>query len=126
MARAPWNRRRVGARVERRVARWLRARGLRIEATNVRCGRGEIDIVAKEGTCLVFVEVRHRRGTQSGHPAETIGVQKRRALLSAAAHYLAGCPAPPRVRFDVVAAVGDPEGELVLEHLRDAFDGSEL
>ncbi|MEZ6194360.1 MAG: YraN family protein [Planctomycetota bacterium] len=49
-----------GARAERAASRWLRRRGHRILARNLRAGRGEIDLVTREGEVLVFVEIRYR------------------------------------------------------------------
>jgi len=52
---------RLGHRTERRAARFLRGRGLRILARNLRVGVDEIDILARDGDVLVIVEVRYRR-----------------------------------------------------------------
>ncbi|MBO8162411.1 MAG: YraN family protein [Brevibacillus sp.] len=62
--------------------------GYRILARNVRFRTAELDIVASEGDTLVFVEVRTRRGSSRGTPAESIGWHKRKKLREAALYYL--------------------------------------
>lgn len=68
--------------------RYLRSVGYSIVGTNVRVGRGEIDIVAEEGGELVFVEVRTRRGRSMGTPEESITAEKQRRMLEAGYEYL--------------------------------------
>jgi putative endonuclease len=56
---------------------------------NFRTERGEIDLICRHGTMLVFVEVRSRKSTDFGRPVETIGADKQEALRYAAGRYLA-------------------------------------
>ncbi len=103
---------------EEQVIRYLRRIGYRIIDRNFRCSYGEIDIVAREGATLVFVEVRTRSSAAWGSALETVGSIKQARLSRAAAVYLAkhdhltfdDC------RFDVV---GITEGEIV--HAESAF-----
>lgn len=81
--------RRIGRRGERLAARFLRRRGLRILERNVRCGRGEIDLLALEGQTLVFVEVKSRTDRSWRSGLEKIDRDKRRALRRACRRYLA-------------------------------------
>ena len=80
--------RRIGRRGERGAARFLRHRGLRVLASNVRAGGGEIDLVAIEGETLVFVEVKSRTAASWREGFEKIDGRKRRALRKACRAYL--------------------------------------
>jgi putative endonuclease len=79
----------TGKRGERVAARFLKRRGLRILARNVRAGHGEIDIVAQEGSTLVFVEVKSRSERPSSELTglERIDGRKEAALRRASALY---------------------------------------
>jgi putative endonuclease len=91
-----------GAAAEGLAARFLASQGLAIVSRNYRCRGGEIDIVARDGPTLVFVEVRMRRNRSFGGPAESITFAKRRRLRLAAQHYLARLASEPPCRFDAV------------------------
>lgn len=109
-----------GRDAEAQAERFLSTRGLTIVARNYRTRGGEIDLVARDGACLVFVEVRARASATWGSSAESVDARKRARLASAAAHYLmvhAGAHPPP-CRFDVVA-ISTNQGTV--EWLRDAF-----
>ncbi len=92
----------AGAQAEERVARFLASRGLAIVARNFRTRLGEIDLVAREGATLVFVEVRYRAGDGYGGALESITAAKRSRIVAAASQYLARLGAEPPCRFDVV------------------------
>jgi len=97
-------RRQLGQRSERLARRFLEAHGYRIERVNVHFPVGEIDIVARDGATLCFVEVRSTTSMRWGGPLETITGRKRLRMLRAARWYLNGYRAvPPETRFDVVA-----------------------
>jgi putative endonuclease len=83
------------------ACRHLEQHGLVLLERNWRCRFGEIDLVLRDGACIVFVEVRLRTGVAYGGAAESIDRRKRAKLLAAARLYLAGKPAPA-CRFDVV------------------------
>ena len=112
----------VGRYGERLAGRHLLSRGLVLLDRNWRCPSGEIDVVAREGPVLVFVEVKTRRGAKFGTPAEAVGVQKARRLRRLAAQWLATHSAGERrqVRFDVVSVLLG-RGTVGIEHLRGAF-----
>jgi putative endonuclease len=91
-----------GAAAEALALRFLRAHGLRIVARNYRCRGGEIDLIARDGQTLVFVEVRLRSNRAFGGAAESITATKRRRLRLAAGRYLAGLAREPPCRFDAI------------------------
>ena len=82
------SRQETGRLGELAARRHLQRLGWTIIATNARCGRNEIDIVAADGDTLVFVEVRARRGRMFGAPEESITPTKQRQMLRAAQCYL--------------------------------------
>ena len=109
---------RSGARAEALCAERMRRAGLRIVARNWRCRAGEIDLVARDGATLVFVEVRLRRSGKFGGAQASVDAHKQRRILRAARAYLASRPLQP-CRCDVVALDGlDPRA---IEWIRDAF-----
>jgi putative endonuclease len=109
----------VGDAGEERAARFLEAQGMAIVARNYRTRLGEIDLIARDGDVLVFVEVRLRAGEGFGGAAASIGPAKQRRLAAAAGAYLARLGRAPRCRFDVVTLEG---GEPAW--LRGAFDAA--
>jgi putative endonuclease len=91
-----------GAAAEALAARFLTGQGLDIVGRNYRCRGGEIDLIARDGTTLVFVEVRLRSSRAFGGAAESITATKRRRLRLAAGRYLAGLAREPPCRFDAI------------------------
>jgi putative endonuclease len=107
----------VGATSEDRAVSFLERRGYRIVERNFRCKVGELDIVARDGRTLVFVEVRSRRSAEHGSAVEAVGWNKRRKVTRVAQAYLAiRRPFFEEARFDVVAITG---AEIVL--IQDAW-----
>jgi putative endonuclease len=107
----------VGTTSEDRAADHLVRKGLRIVERNYRCKLGELDIVARDGGVLVFVEVRSRRSAEFGSALDAVSWRKRQQVTRVAMQYLAyRKPRFDSARFDVVAITGD---ELV--HVRDAW-----
>jgi len=107
-----------GEAAEAHAAAFLERQGLRIVERNYRCRFGELDLVAKSGATLVFVEVRARAGDGFGGAAASITAAKRRRLLATARHYLARRGVTSACRFDVVLLTGEPPR---IEWLSDAF-----
>jgi putative endonuclease len=93
---------RAGAQAEALAARFLESHGLAIVARNVRYRMGEIDLVAREGATIVFVEVRLRRRSDFGGAAESITAAKRARIRAAAGLYLSRLPRLPACRIDAV------------------------
>jgi putative endonuclease len=115
---SPDSRRGRGARTERRAAWLYRLRGYRILATNLWIGGYELDLVARRGRRLVFVEVKGKSGRSWGDPLEMVDREKQRRIRRAAEGYVARNPelAGLRMSFEVVA-----ERAGRLERVRDAF-----
>ncbi|MCM2326688.1 MAG: YraN family protein [Lysobacter sp.] len=111
--------RRRGEEAEELAARFLADRGLEIVARNYRTRLGEVDIVARDGPALVFVEVRARSWSAYGGAAASVDFRKQRRIVAAARHYLARLRAEPPCRFDVLTLQG-PQGAPAW--IRGAFD----
>jgi putative endonuclease len=107
----------VGEAKERLAEAYLKRHHLQPVARNHRCRFGEIDLVMRDGTTLVFVEVRYRRSERFGTPAETVDRRKQQRLAAAASHYLQANPTVLPCRFDVVAVSGADR----IEWIKDAF-----
>lgn len=113
----------LGARGERAARRFLKGKGYRILANNWRCDGGEVDLIARDGQWLVFVEVKTRRG-EFVTPEEQVHSHKEGRVRHAADVYLMRFRGdPPLVRFDVVAVVW-PEGAKrpTIRHIEHAFE----
>ncbi len=95
-----------GAAAEAAAAHYLQQHGLRIVARNWSCRLGELDLIAREGETLVFVEVRQRASVGFGGAAASIGATKRAKLTAAAQAYLQTLPVIPPCRFDAVCIDG--------------------
>lgn len=101
----------LGLAAEEATARFLESKGLAIVARNYRTRFGEVDLVAREGATLVFVEVRRRTSRAFGGAAASVDARKQSRLVAAARHYLARLGSEPACRFDVVTwdgAAGPP------------------
>ena len=107
-----------GAVAEAIAEAYLTRRGLHVLERNWRIRGGELDLICRDGATLVFVEVRLRSGNDYGGAAESITPAKRRRLILAARHYLAGKAETP-CRFDAVL-LGSLD-ETRLEWIRNAF-----
>ena len=98
----------IGDEAESAATRLLERRGLAIVARNYRTRFGEIDLIARDGATLVFVEVRYRRSSRAwGGAADSVDHRKRQRLAAAARQYLARLPREPACRFDLVAMQGE-------------------
>ena len=100
-------------------------RGYAVVGRNVREGRGEIDLIARDGETVVFVEVKFRTGADTAAPLTAVGWKKREDVARAAARYLArrGLTGHP-VRFDVIGITWEVDGSrLRVEHIPNAFPG---
>ena len=114
------NRRAFGAEGESTACAYLKKKGWTIVETNVRRGRGEIDIVAQKRGLTAFVEVKRRSSLRYGRPAEAVNSEKQRRIAGAAALYMQE-KGLEKVRFDVIEIL--PEE---IRHIENAFDATDL
>lgn len=119
----PEARRAQGDAAEDRACRHLEGSGFTIVERNFRTRGGEIDIVARKGDVLVFVEVRSREVPGFGTPEESVTPAKRRRIVAAARGYLSNVPPSSwrEARFDVIAIEGVGNA-AALRHFSAAFD----
>jgi len=110
---------RRGEQSEALAADFLSSQGLTITDRNYSCRFGEIDLIARDGDIVVFVEVRSRSDSAFGGAAASITPRKRDKLLKAARHYLAGEHRTPPCRFDAILLTGVPPR---IEWIRNAIE----
>lgn len=110
-----------GRWAEARAAGHLRSKGYRIEASNFRCKRGEIDLIAKRGDLLCFVEVKARRRRDYGGALQAVDHRKQQRVAAAAEVYLARNPHSGPCRFDIVTLVREGDG-WEIAHLENAYE----
>ena len=122
----PWWRRWFGSRSERAAARFLRRLGYRILVRNYTCPHGELDLIALDGRCIVFVEVRSTGTADSARPAASVDDAKQRRLTRLALHFLSQHRLLDHAaRFDVLAISWPPGArEPAIEHHRQAFEAA--
>ncbi len=112
------NKRAIGAAYEERAAQWLAEEGYEILCRNFHSSYGEIDLIARQGTCLVFVEVKYRKNRGMGRPEEAVSREKQVRICRTADYYRVKNRISEAVpcRFDVLAIE-----EESLRHYVDAF-----
>lgn len=114
----------LGNEGERLAARFLRRQGYRILARRYRTALGEIDLIARDGPCIVFVEVKTRRSASAGQPHEAVHASKQAQLTRLALAFLKrqGLLEHP-ARFDVVSIVWEGAGgRPQVVHYKNAFE----
>ena len=112
----------LGKQGEDLACRELRRRGYAILARRYRTRFGEIDIIARDGDTLVFVEVKTRRHAGFGGPVAAVNFTKQRRLVNMARSYLMGVDPPePPCRFDVVGVTMAAGHRPVVDVVVDAF-----
>lgn len=111
---------RVGAWGEESAVRYIAKRGCEIVARNVRTPYGEIDIIAKQGDVLIFVEVKTLTSSKNFYPEHNITARKREHMLNAAQHYAAEHEID-HWQIDVIAIEGRPGIEPVITHFENAL-----
>ena len=114
----------LGDEGERLAARFLRRQGYTILARRYRTALGELDLIARDGACIVFVEVKTRRTELAGQPHEAVDTHKQVQLTRLALAFLKRYRLlEQRARFDVVSIVWEGTSrEPQIIHYRNAFD----
>lgn len=111
------NKRQVGGEYESLAASYLEGKGYTILERNYRNRYGEIDIIARTGDTLVFVEIKYRSSTSCGNPEEAVDYRKQKRISKVAMYYYTfGGYGELDCRFDVIAIL---EGEI--RHIENAF-----
>ncbi len=111
----------LGLKGEKAAARYLRKKGCRILAANYQCRFGEIDIIARNKSCLIFCEVKTRSEGMLAPPQESVTYAKQQKMIKTAQYWLMQNPCELPIRFDVLAVTADARGRLAIEHLENAF-----
>ena len=116
------NTRAYGNEGEQAACDFLAAKGWKILDRNVRRGRGEIDIIARKRKTTAFIEVKRRRSTAYGQPAEAVNAQKQMRIAQATALYMQENGMDDAdIRFDIIEIL---PGEI--RHIEGAFDATGL
>jgi putative endonuclease len=112
----------TGQQAEDSACHYLKTKGLSLIERNYSSPRGEIDLIMKDDSTTVFIEVRYRRNSRFGSGAESVDQRKQKKLLATAAHYLQKNPKAARgaCRFDVVSLTANND-EQQLDWIPDAF-----
>lgn len=99
------NNRKTGAEYEQKAVRYLETLGYQVIERNFRCKSGEIDVIAKDGEYLVFIEVKYRSDAGMGEPLEAVDLKKQQKISRAASYYCfsRGISQQQPCRFDAVA-----------------------
>ncbi len=112
----------TGIKGEQIALSFLLGLGYTLVAKNWRCRRGEIDLIMMDGTVMVFVEVKTRRGVGYGLPQEAVGRRKQLKVRRLAQYYLlVANRSEQELRFDVMAITFPGDREPLIEHLKGAF-----
>jgi putative endonuclease len=108
-----------GQEAEAAALRYLQSQGLTLIAKNYRCRFGEIDLIMRDGSSIVFTEVRLRKSNAFGGASASVDRHKQRRILAAARHYLSELRASPVCRCDVVLLSSVQDNEI--EWIQNAF-----
>jgi putative endonuclease len=115
-------RHRRGVQGEQEAASFLESRGWEILAHRFRMGRLEIDLIARRGRLVSFIEVKTRRGEAFGTPFQAVTWGKQREIVRVARAWMDRHGTSGDIyRFDVVGVMHGPHGVATIQHLEDAF-----
>ncbi len=105
------------------AAKYLKQKGYKIICRNFDVKFAEIDIVAKKGKILAFVEVKQRKTTSFGLPREAVGYEKQKKIRKAASLFIVKYKPDLQPRFDVIEVYGVCDGKEKprIEHIENAF-----
>jgi len=110
------NKRRIGTFYEERACEYLRKQGVMILERNYRCKIGEIDIIGKDGDCIVFLEVKYRRTNDFGHAFFAVDTKKQSRICRCAAIYCMQNACVQELRYDVIGIT-----DTQIEWIKNAF-----
>lgn len=117
------NKRQVGDYYESLACAYLQGEGVRIVERNYRALRGEIDIIARDGKYLLFIEVKYRRDKRFGAPEAAVTFSKQRQICKLSKLYLYSKKYSTDfpIRYDVIA-ITDVENTTTIRWYKNAFD----
>ncbi|MGL4363164.1 MAG: YraN family protein [Cellulosilyticaceae bacterium] len=111
------NNRETGKHYEQKAMQYLEEKGYNILETNFRTRFGEIDIIARDGNIIVFIEIKYRRTSRCGYPRESVTKQKQQKIRQVASFYLVQKKSYEKpLRFDVIEYLGED-----ITHIQNAF-----
>ena len=110
------NTRRKGTFYEDAVCEYLKKQGVVILQRNFRCRLGEIDIIARDGDCIVFAEVKYRKNNVCGDALSAVGYTKQKKICRCAQVYCMYHPQITSIRYDVIGIT-----DTRIEWIKDAF-----
>ena len=110
-----------GMRGQLAAEKYIQEKGYSILARNYRIRTGEIDIIARSGEFVVFIEVKYRSGLAYGYPRESVGVGKQQRIIRTAMHYISTHGLDEHFRFDVVEIL-EQNGRSYANHIENAFE----
>ena len=111
------NTRSRGTFYEDTACEYLKKQGVVILQRNFRCRMGEIDIIARDGDCIVFAEVKYRKNTAYGDALAAVGFAKQKKICRCAMIYCMYHPQVTRIRYDVIGIT-----DTKIEWIKDAFE----
>lgn len=96
------NKRQIGNFYEKNACAYLEAQGIKILKCNYRCKFGEIDIIGKEGNCVIFFEVKYRKTDVYGYSISAVDRKKQDRICKCAALFCMQNPWVNQIRYDVI------------------------
>ncbi|RKM57092.1 YraN family protein [Butyrivibrio sp. X503] len=117
------NKRNLGTALEDIAADYVNENGAKVVERNFRCKSGEIDIIARDGKYLCFIEVKYRKSVKYGSPETAVDYLKRKKISKASGFYMyyKHLDENTPVRYDVIAISGDDK-EYKIKWIKDAFE----
>ena len=118
------NKRNIGTFYEDAAAEHIRENGGRIVERNYRTKQGEIDIIAKDGEYMCFVEVKYRTGNKYGDPLAAVNYVKQRKICRASQVYITchGGDFDIPIRYDAISINVSPDGSCLVKWIKNAFE----
>lgn len=112
----------TGSAGEKMAIEYLKYLGYQIRETNWKFSRAEIDIIAKDGDILVFIEVKTRTNIEYGRPEEFVRKKKTNLILDASQRYMESIEYDWEIRFDIVSVIFHPKDwNCEIQLFKDAF-----
>ncbi|MEL6140005.1 MAG: YraN family protein [Bacteroidota bacterium] len=106
---------------EEYAVRYLKNLGWTVLERNWRRRKAEIDIIARSGDILVFIEVKTRTSRLFGEPSSFVGPRQIELISAAASAYMESINHDWEIRFDIISILIEETGDYQLEHIEDAF-----